>query len=85
MAIATMRSPSLQCADSAERGDHLGREKLKMRLDPAGRQSRRQRPRIEVCDRHVADEVPNHAYRGIGGDNLEKPALPQLFAIAQVK
>src|SRR5260370_3975397 len=56
-----------------------------MRLCPPRRQSRRQRPRIEVCDGHVIDEVPDHAYRGVGVDDLEETALPQLFAIAQVR
>jgi hypothetical protein len=48
-----------------------------MRLRPLRWQSRRQRPRIEVCDGDVVDEVPNHAYRGVGVDDLEKAALPQ--------
>src|SRR6266404_7368350 len=56
-----------------------------MRLCPPRRQFRRQRPRIEVCDGHVIDEVPDHAYRGVGVDDLEKAALPQLFAIAQMR
>jgi hypothetical protein len=56
-----------------------------MRLRPPRRQSGRQRPRIEVCDGDVVDEVPNHAYRGVGVDDLEKAALPQLFAIAQMR
>jgi hypothetical protein len=32
----------------------------------------------------LLNEVPNHAYRGVGIDDLEKPALPQFFAIAQM-
>jgi hypothetical protein len=55
-----------------------------MRLCPSRRQSRWQRPRIEVGDWDVIGEVPNHAYRRVGVDHLEKPALPQLFAIAQM-
>ncbi len=35
-------------------------------------------------DGDVVDEVPNHAYRRIGLDDFEKPALPQLFTIAQI-
>src|SRR6266481_473031 len=55
-----------------------------MRLRPPRRQSRRQRPRIEVCDRDVVDEAPNRADRGVGVDDVEKAALPQLFAIAEM-
>jgi hypothetical protein len=55
-----------------------------MGLSPSWRQSRRQRPRIEVSDWDVIGEVPNQAYRTVGVDHLEKPALPQLFAIAQM-
>jgi len=55
-----------------------------MRLRPQRRQSGRQRPRIKVCDRDVVEEVPNYADRCVGVDDLEKAALPQLFAIAQV-
>src|SRR6266852_4911190 len=71
-------------SDSAKRWDHLRREQLQMGLSPSWRQSGRQRPRIIVCDRDVADKVPNDRYRGIGVDDVEKPALPQLFAIAQM-
>ena len=55
-----------------------------MRLRPQRRQSGRKRPRIEVCDRDIADQVPDHTYRGVGVDDLEKAAFPQLFAIAQM-
>src|SRR5258708_18265221 len=54
-----------------------------MRLDAPRRQSRGQGPGIVVGDRDGVDEVSNHAYRRVGVDDLEKPALPQLFAIAQ--
>ena len=42
-------------------------------------------PRIEVCDRDIVDEVPNYTYRSVTVDDLEKAALPQLFAIAQMR
>src|SRR5262245_24957262 len=70
--------------DSAKCRDHLRGEQLQMRLRPPRRQSRRQRPRIVVRDGDVVDEVPNHAYRRLRFNDLEKPALPQLFAIAQI-
>ena len=70
---------------SAKRGNHLRGEQLQMRLRPSRRQSRRQRPRIEVRDRDIVAEVPNHAYRDVGVDDLEKTALPQLFAIAEMR
>ena len=50
-----------------------------------GAQHGRQCPRVEVCDRGVFDEVPNHAYRGVGVYDVEQAALPQLFTIAQVR
>src|SRR5260370_24058052 len=55
-----------------------------MRLRSLRRQSRRQRPRIEVCDGDIVAEVPNHAYCSVGVDDLEKATLPQLLAIAQM-
>lgn len=36
-------------------------------------------------DRDVGDDVPNHTYRRVGVDDLEQPALPQLFANAQIR
>src|SRR5712692_6661604 len=69
---------------STKRRNHLRGEQLQMRLRPTRRQSRRQRPRIEVCDWYAANEVPNHVYRGVGVDDLEKAALPELFANAQL-
>ena len=45
----------------------------------------RQCPQIEMCDRDVVGEVPNHADRGVWVDDLEKAALPQLFAIAEMR
>jgi len=38
-----------------------------------------------MCDRDVVGEVPNHADRGVWVDDLEKAALPQLFAIAEMR
>src|SRR5579862_1392685 len=55
-----------------------------MRLGPSRRQSGRQRPRIEVGDGHVVGKVANQFYRGVGVDDLEKPAFAQLLAIAQM-
>ena len=63
---------------------YLGGEQLQMRLRPPWRQSRRQCPRIEVGDRDVVVEIPDHPDRGFGIDDLQKAALPQLFAIAQM-
>ena len=37
-----------------------------------------------MCNGDVVDEVPNHAYRRVRVDDLEKSALPKLFAITQV-
>jgi hypothetical protein len=38
-----------------------------------------------VCNGDVVGEVPNHAYRGVGVSDLEKAALPQLFAIIRMR
>ena len=38
-----------------------------------------------MCDRDVLGKVPDHADRGIGVDDVEKAALPQLFAIAEMR
>src|SRR5262249_41680231 len=74
--------PSSRTA-SAKRRNHLRGEQLQMRLRPSRRQSRRQRPGIVVGERDGVAEVPNQAYRRVGVDDLEEPALPQLVAIAQ--
>jgi len=95
MSVSTAQSEALKrfgCAradivpslDSAKRRNDLGCEELEMRLSPPRRQSRRQRPGEKVRERNGIDEIPNHLYRRVGIDDLQKPALPQLLAIAQM-
>src|ERR1700751_3600223 len=55
-----------------------------MRLRPSRRQPRRQCPGIEMCDWDVVGEAPDRADRGVGVDDVEKAALLQLFAIAEM-
>src|SRR6058998_3356948 len=65
----------------SKRRDHFRGEQLEMRLCPPRRQSRRQRPRVIVCNRDVADVLANHGYRRIGLDDFENAALSQVLAV----
>jgi hypothetical protein len=60
-------------------------EQLQVRLRPPRRQPGQQRPLIEVGPWDGLSEIADHTDRRVRIDDLEKPALAQVFSIVELR
>src|SRR3954447_25861498 len=68
-----------------ERRDHFVGKEFEMRLDPARRQPRWQRPGVKVSKRYLCGTVTDHLDTRVYVYHIEHPELPQMSSVPHVR